>query len=73
MTPGVRGLGLSSVYRTEQSGALPQRRFLTPATLVAAAPTTVYVYRGNPFQRTRSYKRAQAEARTADRGLWGSC
>lgn len=33
----------------------------------------VYVYGGNPFLRTSSYRRAQTAAQNADRGLWGRC
>ena len=33
----------------------------------------VYVYGGDPFLRTRSYRTAQRRARAADRGLWGRC
>lgn len=33
----------------------------------------VYVYNNDPFKRTRSYKRTQAEARTTNRGIWGLC
>ena len=34
---------------------------------------TVYVYNRNPFNRTASYRAAAAKARTAARGVWGSC
>ena len=33
----------------------------------------VYVYNHNPFKRTDSYRRTQAEADRADRGAWGLC
>ncbi|MDQ3402669.1 MAG: thermonuclease family protein [Actinomycetota bacterium] len=33
----------------------------------------VYVYGGKPFVRVKSYKRSQAAAKRADRGLWGNC
>ncbi len=33
----------------------------------------VYVYGGNPFERTASYRRAQADARSAPRGTWRVC
>lgn len=33
----------------------------------------VYVYNNKPFQRTRLYNRVQAEAKRADRGIWGNC
>lgn len=33
----------------------------------------VYVYNNKPFKRTRSCKRTQAEARTANRGIWELC
>jgi micrococcal nuclease len=33
----------------------------------------VYVYGGVPFQRVRSFRRVQATARRADRGVWGRC
>ncbi|HSV37155.1 MAG TPA: thermonuclease family protein [Nocardioidaceae bacterium] len=34
---------------------------------------TVYVYNHNPFQRTSSYRDAQAEARNGNRGIWRYC
>lgn len=33
----------------------------------------VYVYRNNPFQRTRAYAKAERRAKRADRGMWGAC
>lgn len=33
----------------------------------------VYVYDNNPFKRTRSYRKAQKDARDNDRGIWGQC
>lgn len=33
----------------------------------------VYVYAGTPFTRVASYRRAQAEAQEAERGIWGAC
>lgn len=33
----------------------------------------VYVYAGKPFERTTSYRSAQAEAKAAPRGVWRSC
>lgn len=34
---------------------------------------TAYVYDNVPFQRTARYRRAEAAARAADRGIWGRC
>lgn len=34
---------------------------------------TVYVYHGVPFKRTADYRRAEAAAQAAPRGLWKSC
>ena len=34
---------------------------------------TVYVYRHNPFQRVRSYRLAQRQAKNAPRGIWATC
>jgi endonuclease YncB( thermonuclease family) len=34
---------------------------------------TVYVYNGVPFKRTGDYRVAEASARSAHRGIWGSC
>ena len=33
----------------------------------------VYVYDDTPFVRVRSYRRAEAAAKRADRGIWGRC
>ncbi len=33
----------------------------------------VYVYDGMPFRRVSEYRRAQARAKAADRGIWGRC
>ncbi|WP_185995578.1 thermonuclease family protein [Nocardioides campestrisoli] len=33
----------------------------------------VYVFQGNPFQRTSLYKKAERQARNTDRGIWGYC
>jgi endonuclease YncB( thermonuclease family) len=33
----------------------------------------VYVYRGNPFRQTASFRRAARSARRARRGVWGRC
>lgn len=33
----------------------------------------VYVYGGNPFARTKSYRRSQARAKRRDLGVWGMC
>ena len=33
----------------------------------------LYVYNGVPFQRVRAFRRAQAQARTASRGVWQRC
>ena len=33
----------------------------------------VYVYGGNPFHRVTSYRLAQGQARSADRGVWRLC
>ncbi len=41
--------------------------------LVGRGHATVYVFGGKPFERVRSFKAAQAAAKRADRGLWGTC
>ncbi|GAB3779334.1 hypothetical protein GCM10028867_23590 [Nocardioides pacificus] len=33
----------------------------------------VYIYDRKPFKRTRAYKSTQAQAKRADRGMWGHC
>lgn len=33
----------------------------------------VYVYANKPFKRVKSYRKAQRQAKKADRGLWGNC
>ena len=38
-----------------------------------AGRAMVYVYGGNPFQRVRSFRRAQRSARQAVRGAWDTC
>ena len=38
-----------------------------------AGRAMVYVYGGNPFQRVRSFRRAQRLAREAVRGAWDTC
>lgn len=40
---------------------------------VARGHAEVYVYGGVPFQRTRSYQRAERAAKALSRGLWGRC
>lgn len=41
--------------------------------LVLRGHAEVYVYGGKAFKRVRAYRGAQAQARSADRGLWGAC
>jgi endonuclease YncB( thermonuclease family) len=41
--------------------------------LVVRGHARVYVYDRTPFQRTASYRRAQAVAKKLDRGLWSAC
>ena len=43
------------------------------AAMIRAGWAMVYVYDGVPFQRLRSYRRVQKQARKADRGVWRSC
>ncbi len=33
----------------------------------------VYVFQNNPFDRVKAYRKAQASAKDADRGIWGAC
>jgi endonuclease YncB( thermonuclease family) len=40
---------------------------------ISAGWAKVYVFGGNPFRRTRSYRRAARNARNADRGVWEMC
>ena len=41
--------------------------------MIRAGWANVYVYNGVPFQRVRAFRRAQAQARTASRGVWQRC
>jgi endonuclease YncB( thermonuclease family) len=41
--------------------------------LVRFGHAKVYVYNHNPFKRTRSYNKAQRQARSHSLGLWGHC
>ncbi len=43
------------------------------ANMIRAGWANVYVYNGVPFQRVRPFRRAQAQARTAYRGVWQRC
>jgi endonuclease YncB( thermonuclease family) len=43
------------------------------ANMIRAGWANVYVYNGVPFQRVGPFRRAQTQARTADRGVWRSC
>ena len=43
------------------------------ANMIRAGWANVYVYNGVPFQRVRPFRRAQAQARTAYRGVWRRC
>lgn len=40
---------------------------------VGAGLATVYVYQGNPFARTREYRRVEARAERTGRGSWSRC
>jgi micrococcal nuclease len=40
---------------------------------LAAGWATVYVFAGHPVSRDRDFRRAQAAARAARRGVWGHC
>lgn len=40
---------------------------------VLSGRAQVYVYRDDPFTRTRSYQRAEARAQSAHRGSWARC
>jgi micrococcal nuclease len=51
---------------------LPDGRLAEEAQL-AAGWATVYVFAGRPVARDASFRRAQAGARAAGRGVWGSC
>ena len=41
--------------------------------MIRAGWANVYVYNGVPFQRVRPFRRAQAQAHTAARGVWQRC
>jgi micrococcal nuclease len=43
------------------------------ARMIRAGWADVYVYNGVPFHRVRSFRRAQTQARTNDRGVWRRC
>jgi micrococcal nuclease len=51
---------------------LPDGRLAEEAQL-AAGWATVYVFAGHPVARDPAFRRAQAAARTAGRGVWGRC
>jgi micrococcal nuclease len=51
---------------------LPDGRLAEEAQL-AAGWATVYVFAGHPVTRDPSFRRAQAGARAAGRGVWGRC
>jgi micrococcal nuclease len=51
---------------------LPDGRLAEEAQL-AAGWATVYVFAGRPVARDASFRRAQAGARAAGRGVWGRC
>ena len=41
--------------------------------LLADGAARVYVYRNRPFRRLAAFRRAEREAMSAGRGLWGAC
>jgi micrococcal nuclease len=51
---------------------LPDGRLAEEAEL-AAGWATVYVFAGRPVARDPAFRRAQAAARSAHRGVWGRC
>ena len=51
---------------------LPDGRLAEEAEL-AAGWATVYVFAGRPVARDPAFRRAQAAARAANRGVWGRC
>ncbi|MEA2411862.1 MAG: micrococcal nuclease [Thermoleophilaceae bacterium] len=51
---------------------LPDGRLAEEAQL-AAGWATVYVFAGHPVTRDPAFRRAEAAARTARRGVWGRC
>jgi micrococcal nuclease len=51
---------------------LPDGRLAETAQLEAGW-ATVYVFAGRPVERDRRFRRAQAEARSARRGVWARC
>jgi micrococcal nuclease len=51
---------------------LPDGRLAEEAQL-AAGWATVYVFAGHPVSRDPAFRRAQAAARVAGRGVWGHC
>lgn len=58
---------LAYVFRTGQSKPVNEQ-------LVAEGAARVYVYRrSRPPLRTADFRRAEAAARAANRGLWGAC
>ena len=51
---------------------LPDGRLAEDAQL-AAGWATVYVFEGDPVERDPEFRRSQAAAREAGRGVWGAC
>ena len=51
---------------------LPDGRLAEDAQL-AAGWATVYVFAGKPVARDQEFRRSQAAARAAQRGVWGAC
>ena len=40
---------------------------------LARGNARLFVWKSNPFKRVKAYRKAQNNARDADRGIWGSC
>jgi micrococcal nuclease len=57
---------LAYVYTGDRDGAASVNR-----ALVASGAARVYVYGGVPFRHVAAFRRAEAVARAAGRGLWG--
>jgi endonuclease YncB( thermonuclease family) len=75
----VRMLSDTSQDRVDRYGRIP--RYVHQASTdkdvnrvqVARGWARVYVCDGNPFRRVEGYRTAQANAKQAERGIWGSC
>lgn len=57
---------LAYVFRRGETRPVNER-------LLADGAARVYIFRGRPFRRLAAFRRAEREAKSAGRGLWGAC